>query len=89
MMTKVSYSTVFEQTADQVWAIIRDFNSYPVWVATVTESYIEGGKSGDTVGGIRNFVEFGTRIRQRLVAHSDCDGFYRYESCETVGAIAC
>ena len=36
-MTKVSYSTVFDQTADQVWAVIRDFNSYPVWVASVTE----------------------------------------------------
>jgi len=30
---KVSYSTVFKQTADQVWAVIRDFNSYPMWVA--------------------------------------------------------
>ena len=38
---KVSYSTVFEQTADQVWAVIRDFNSYPVWVASVAESHIE------------------------------------------------
>jgi hypothetical protein len=47
---KVSYSTVFEQTADQVWAVIRDFNSYPVWVASVTESHIEDDKSGDTVG---------------------------------------
>jgi len=27
---KISYSTVFEQTADQVWVVIRDFNSYPV-----------------------------------------------------------
>lgn len=26
---KVSYSTVFAQTADEVWAVIRDFNSYP------------------------------------------------------------
>ena len=60
-MTKVTYSTVFSQTADQVWAVIRDFNSYPVWVATVTESHIEDGKSGDAVGAIRDFVEFGTR----------------------------
>mgnify|MGYP003474199449 CR=1 FL=1 len=86
-MTKVSYSTVFEQTADQVWSIIRDFNSYPVWVASVTESHIEEGKAGDTVGAIRNFVEYGTRIRQRLVAHSDLDRFYTYESCEPLGAI--
>lgn len=86
-MTKVSYSTVFEQTADQVWSVIRDFNSYPVWVASVTESHIEEGKAGDTVGAIRNFVEYGTRIRQRLVAHSDLDRFYTYESCEPLGAI--
>jgi len=86
-MTKVYYSTVLEQTADQVWAVIRDFNSYPVWVATVTESHIEDGKSGDAVGAIRNFVESGTRIRQRLLAHSDLDRLYTYESCEPLGAI--
>jgi Polyketide cyclase / dehydrase and lipid transport len=84
---KVSYSTVFEQTADQVWAVIRDFNSYPVWVASVAESHIEGGKSGDAVGVIRNFVEYGTRIRQRLLAHSDLERFYTYESCDPLGAI--
>jgi hypothetical protein len=86
-MTKVFYSTVFEQTADQVWAVIRDFNSYPVWVASVSESHIEEGKPGDAVGCIRNFVEYGTRIRQRLLAHSDLDRFYTYESCEPLGAI--
>jgi hypothetical protein len=86
-MTKVYYSTVLEQTADQVWAVIRDFNSYPVWVASVTESHIEEGKSGDAVGCIRNFVEYGTRIRQRLLAHSDLDRFYTYESCDPLGAI--
>jgi hypothetical protein len=87
MMTKVSYSTILEQAANQVWAVIRDFNSYPVWVASVTESHIEESKSGDTVGAIRNFVEYGTRIRQRLLAHSDLDRFYTYESCEPLGAI--
>ncbi len=86
-MTKVYYSTVLEQTAGQVWAVIRDFNSYPVWVASVTESHIEDGKSGDTVGAIRNFVEYDARIRQRLLAHSDLDRFYTYESCEPLGAI--
>ena len=84
---KVSYSSVFNQTADQVWALIRDFNSYPVWVATVTESHIEGGKAGDSVGAIRNFVEFGTRSRQRLLAHSDLERSYVYESCRALGAI--
>src|SRR5262245_25618374 len=72
-MTTVTYSTVFEHTADQVWAVIRDFNSYPAWVASVTQSHIEGGKSGDSVGAIRDFVEYGVHIRQRLVARSDVD----------------
>ena len=86
-MTNVTYSTVFDQSADRVWSVIRDFNSYPVWVASVTESHIEDNKVGDTIGVVRNFVEYGTRIRQRLVAHSDLDRFYTYESCEPLGAI--
>ncbi|HTQ26323.1 MAG TPA: SRPBCC family protein [Candidatus Binataceae bacterium] len=87
-MTRVYYSTVFEQTADQVWRAIRDFNSYPEWVASVSESHIEDGKPGDAVGAIRNFVEYGTRIRQRLLAHSDLDRSYTYESCGPLGAIS-
>lgn len=86
-MTRVYYSTVFEQTADQVWHAIRDFNSYPEWVASVSESHIEDGKSGDAVGAIRNFVEYGARIRQRLLAHSDLDRSYTYESCGPLGTI--
>ena len=66
-MTKVTYSTVFEQTADQVWAVIRDFNSYPVWVASVTESHIEDSKSGDSVGAIRNFAKMARRFVNGLL----------------------
>ena len=29
-MTKAYYSTIFEQSADAVWSVIRDFNNYPV-----------------------------------------------------------
>ena len=86
-MAKVYYSTVFDHSADQIWGVIRDFNSYPVWVASVTESHIEGGKSGDAVGAIRNFAEYGARIRQRWLAHSDLDRSYTYESCGPLGAI--
>ncbi len=87
-MTRVYYSTVFDHTADLVWRTIRDFNSYPEWVASVSESHIEDGKPGDAVGAIRSFVEYGTRIRQRLLAHSDLDRSYTYESCGPLGAIA-
>jgi len=39
------------------------------------------------VGAIRNFTEYGQRIRQRLVALSDVERFYTYESCASLGAI--
>jgi hypothetical protein len=46
-MAKSYYSTVFAQTADQIWAVIRDFSNYTVWVEGVSETFIEEGKSGD------------------------------------------
>jgi len=48
---------------------------------------IEEGKASDSVGAIRNFVEYGALIRQRLVAHSDLDRFYTHESREPLGAM--
>jgi Polyketide cyclase / dehydrase and lipid transport len=86
-MNKVYYSTVIDQPADRVWGVIRDFNSYPVWVEGISESHIEDGKAGDAVGAIRNFSNGDARIRQRLLAHSDLDRSYTFESCEPLGAI--
>lgn len=86
-MHEVYYSTTIDYSADQVWAVIRDFNSYPVWVEGINESHIEDGKAGDAVGAIRNFDAGGTRIRQRLLAHSDFERFYTFESCEPLGGI--
>src|SRR5207245_3629297 len=40
------------------------------------------------VGAIRSFEEYGARIRQRLLAHSDRDRSYVYESCGTLGAVS-
>src|SRR5689334_11594844 len=83
-MARTYYSTVFEQTAEEIWTVVRDFNNYTVWVEGVGESHIENGKSGDTAGAIRN-VRIGDRsIRQRLLAHSDLDRFQTYELCEPI-----
>ena len=80
-MAKAYYSTVFEQPAAEVWKIVRDFNNYPVWVGGAGESRIEDGKSGDTVGAVRNVLYQGRQIRQRLLAQSDVERSQTYEFC--------
>jgi hypothetical protein len=80
-MAKAYYSTVFEQKAQKVWEIVRDFNNYPVWVGGAGESEIEDGKSGDTVGCVRNVLYQARRIRQRLLAQSDVERSQTYEFC--------
>jgi hypothetical protein len=37
-MAKAYYSTVFSQSADDIWTVIRDFNNYAVWVDGAGES---------------------------------------------------
>jgi hypothetical protein len=78
-MAKAYYSTVFEQPAPEVWKIVRDFNNYPVWVGGAGASEIEDGKSGDTVGAVRNVLYQERRIRQRLLAQSDVERSQTYE----------
>ena len=77
-MAKSYYSTVFDQPADEVWRTIRDFNSYPVWVDGAGESEIEDGKTGDTVGAVRNVLYNGSQRRQRLLALSDTERSQTY-----------
>jgi Polyketide cyclase / dehydrase and lipid transport len=80
-MAKAYYSTVFEHPASEVWKIVRDFNNYPVWVGGAGENVIEDGKSGDTVGAVRNVLYQQRRIRQRLLAQSDVERSQTYEFC--------
>lgn len=81
-MAKSYYSTVFDQPAGAVWTVIRDFNSYPVWVEGSGTSEIEDGKSGDTVGAVRSAHFNGRHVRQELPAHSDIE---RAMSCRFAG----
>jgi hypothetical protein len=78
-MAKSYYSTVFEQSADAVWRVIRDFNNYPVWVDGAGTSHIEDGKTGESVGAIRNVLYKNMRRRQRLLALSDVERAQTYE----------
>ena len=70
-MAKSYYSTIFEHPADHVRDVIRDFNNYPVWVDGAGESEIESGKSGDSVGAVRNVLYEGRfRAMARVPAAS-------------------
>jgi hypothetical protein len=80
-MAQAYYSTVFSQSADDLWSVIRDFNNYPVWVDGSGESEIEDGKSGDAVGAVRNVLYQGKRIRQILLALSDVERAQTYAFC--------
>jgi Polyketide cyclase / dehydrase and lipid transport len=80
-MATAYYSTVFTQSADDLWGVIRDFNNYPVWVDGAGESEIEDGRSGDTVGAVRNVLYQGRRIRQKLLALSDVERSQIYAFC--------
>ena len=78
-MAKSYYSTVFDAPADKVWAAARDFNGLATWFpSAIGRSEIEGGKSGEAVGGIRNFMFGDTNVRERLLAMSDVDRSYTY-----------
>lgn len=81
-MAKSYYSTVFVQSADTVWSVIRDFNAYPIWVDGAGSSEIEGGKSGDSVGAVRRVLYNGRTIRQRLLGQSDCERSQSYAFAE-------
>ncbi len=77
-MSKSYYSTIFERPVDDVWGAIRDFNNYPLWVDGAGESEIEAGKSGDSVGAVRNVLYNGIRRRQKLLVLSDIDRTQTY-----------
>jgi hypothetical protein len=80
-MARAYYSTVLDDSAARVWALLRDFGNYRLWIDEVEESGIEEGKSGDAVGAVRQARIGETRIRQRLLAHSDLERSYSYEFC--------
>jgi NADPH:quinone reductase len=71
-MIRVTRSAVIDAPIDEVWPILRDFNSHTEWHPVVGRSEIEGGESSDRVGCIRAFtLKDGNRIREQLLALSD------------------
>jgi hypothetical protein len=74
-MPRPCYSTIFEQHADLVWSVIRDFGHYS-WAGVPSDTIIEDGRTGDSVGCIRAVRLHDRTIRQQLLAHSDLERCY-------------
>ena len=74
------YSVVLDRSANELWNVVRDFNNYPTYVNGVTESRIEDGLPGTAVGSIRDFAIGDVHTRQRLIAHSDAEKYFSYQS---------
>jgi hypothetical protein len=70
-MRNVYYSTVFEAPVETVWAVIRDFNGWPAWLAVLNSSTIEDNRPSDSVGCIRTLDVDGGTARERLLGLSD------------------
>jgi ketosteroid isomerase-like protein len=81
-MPRTYYSSVLSQPADEVWYLVRDFNSYPNYIDGVSQSVIEDDKQGDEVGAVRRFCYHGLWLRQRLIGHSDGERSFSYLGME-------
>ena len=79
-MPRAYASTVIDQSADRVWAVVRDFNGLVVWNSELAaRSEIEDGKAADQVGCVRSIhLHDGGHIRERLLALSDLERSYTY-----------
>src|SRR2546430_17411034 len=80
-MAKSYYSVVLNHSAEDVWAIIRQFDHY-AWAGVQAETTIEEGKAGDQVGAVRCVNSGGKIIRQMLLSHSDLERSYTYALCD-------
>lgn len=78
-MATVDTSTIIDAPTDEVWAMIRDFNSHLDWHPAIADSHIEAGLPGDAVGAVRAFtLTSGARLREELTALSDDEYRFSY-----------
>lgn len=79
-MIKLDTSTIIDAPVDDVWAVIRDFNSHLTWHPAIASSHIEGGRSGDAIGAVRSFtLQTGEALREELIALSDMNHSFSYK----------
>ena len=80
MLQRVVRSTVIELPIEEVWEVLRDFNSHDQWHGLVQRSAIEEGKRASQVGCVRAFtLRDGGFVREQLLGLDDRN--YRLSYC--------
>lgn len=78
-MARAYASGVVAASADDVWAVVRDFDGLPSWHPAIAASEIEEG-TNLVVGAVRKLtLDGGGVVKERLVTLDDVDRSYTYE----------
>lgn len=78
-MIRVEESAIIDRPIDEVWELLRDFNSHDRWHPAVAVSHMQGGVPSDRIGGVRDFrLASGERVCERLIRLSDRDRSFSY-----------
>lgn len=73
-LVRVTRSTVIDAPIEDVWKVLRDFNSHAAWHPAIAQSRIEDDAPADQVGCVRAFrLHDGAALREQLLALSDRD----------------
>jgi hypothetical protein len=80
-MRKVYVSTIFDQSADEVWAVLGDFHRVDRWMGIVHASEPEDGDQAPTIGSVRKLTVGDDRhtTRERLLAYDSLNRQMTYE----------
>lgn len=71
-MVRVCQTAVIDAPVDEVWRILRDFNSHHAWHPAIATSRIEDGHPADQVGAVRAFtLADGGFLREQLISLDD------------------
>jgi Polyketide cyclase / dehydrase and lipid transport len=81
---QVHVSSVIEAPLAAVWALIRDFNSLPLWHPAIADSEIEDSRESSAVGCIRKLtLKSGETVREQLLELSDSQTRFTYNILES------
>jgi hypothetical protein len=87
-MPRAYASGVVPAPAEQVWALIRDFDGLPGWHPGVGSSSLTEGGSGAEVGAVRRLtLADGGVVVERLLTLDDADRTFTYEILESPFAV--